>query len=173
MPQLPTFHGQCCYCLDTDDGLIAPCEGIGSAHLVHRECLARWQKRKSHTSRTCEVCKEEWLVQLDVLDRECFTRSVRTNPRYPEIDCAVLDDAARARLLELMQPGTLILQSVVTIPEIPRHRVRVTRRDRAGARERGPSRARSRALAVRIDAYAPARAALAPWCLPHPEPRPR
>jgi hypothetical protein len=52
-----------------------------------------------------------WLVQLDVLDRECFTRSVRTNPRYPEIYCAVLDDAARARLLELMQPGTLILQS--------------------------------------------------------------
>ena len=78
MPQLPTFHGQCRYCLDTDDGLIAPCEGIGSAHLVHRECLARWQKRKSHTSRTCEVCKEEWLVQLDVLDRECFTHSVRT-----------------------------------------------------------------------------------------------
>ena len=52
-----------------------------------------------------------WLVQLDVLDRECFTRSVRTHPRYPEIYCAVLDDAARARLLELMQPGTLILQS--------------------------------------------------------------
>ena len=47
-------------------------------------------------------------------------------------------------------------------------RVRLTRRDRAGARERGPSRARSRALAVRIDACAPASAALAPCCLPHP-----
>lgn len=92
-------------------GLIAPCECIGSARLVHHECLARWQKRKSPTSRTCEICKEELLVQLDVLDRKCFTRSVRTNPRYPEIVCAVLDDAARARLLELMQPGTLILQS--------------------------------------------------------------
>lgn len=154
-------------CLDTDDGLI---ECIGSARLVHRECLARWQKRKSPTSRTCEICKEEWLVQLDVLDRECFTRSVRTNPRYPEIYCAVLDDAARARLLELMQPGTLILQSK---ERAICQRVRLTRRDRAGARERGPSRARSRALAVRIDAYAPARAALAPWCLPHPEPRQR
>ena len=58
-----------------------------------------------------EVSVALWLVQLDVLDRECFTRSVRTNPRYPEIYCAVLDDAARAGLLELMQPGTLILQS--------------------------------------------------------------
>ena len=47
-------------------------------------------------------------------------------------------------------------------------RVRLMRRDRAGARERGPSRARSRALAVRIDACAPASAALAPCCLPHP-----
>lgn len=106
-----------------------------------------------------------WLVQLDVLDRECFTRSVRTNPRYPEIYCAVLDDAARARLLELMQPGTLILQSK---ERAICQRVRLTRRDRAGARERGPSRARSRALAVRIDAFAPASAALAPCCLPHP-----
>jgi hypothetical protein len=56
-----------------------------------------------------------WLVQLDVLDRECFTRSVRTNPRFilaiPRSYCAVLDDAARARLLELMQPGTLIFHS--------------------------------------------------------------
>lgn len=116
--QLSTASAAPASCLDTDDGLIAPCECIGSARLVHRECLARWQKRKSHSSRTCEICKRKrcgslapWLVQLDVLDRECFTRSVRTNPRYPEIYCAVLDDAARARLLELMQPGTLILKS--------------------------------------------------------------
>jgi hypothetical protein len=39
------------------------------------------------------------------------THQSSLHPRYPEIYCAVLDDAARARLLELMQPGTLILQS--------------------------------------------------------------
>jgi hypothetical protein len=39
------------------------------------------------------------------------THQSSLHPRYPEIYCAVLDDAARARLLELMQPGTLILKS--------------------------------------------------------------
>ena len=39
------------------------------------------------------------------------THQSSLHPRYPEIYCAVLDDAARARLLELMQPGTLIMQS--------------------------------------------------------------
>jgi len=75
--QLSTASAAPASCLDTDDGLIAPCECIGSARLVHRECLARWQKRKSHSSRTCEICKRKrcgslapWLVQLDVLDRE-------------------------------------------------------------------------------------------------------
>ena len=53
--QLSTASAAPASCLDTDDGLIAPCECIGSARLVHRECLARWQKRKSHSSRTCEI----------------------------------------------------------------------------------------------------------------------
>ena len=68
------------------------------------------------------ICKRGrvalWLVQLDVLGRAgprvlypLGTHQSSLHPRYPEIYCAVLDDAARARLLELMQPGTLILQS--------------------------------------------------------------
>ena len=46
-----------------------------------------------------------------MLDREIFVRTVRTNPRYPPIDAAALDEAAQASMTALMAPGTLILQT--------------------------------------------------------------
>jgi len=94
----PTFRGQCRYCLDEDDGLIAPCECTGSAQLVHRGCLQRWQRRRSlegRDHRRCEICKAEWLVQLDALDREGSASSVLTMPRSALLQeqCAVCDRA--------------------------------------------------------------------------------
>jgi hypothetical protein len=105
--------GQCRYCLlDSPSGLIAPCACSGSSRLVHRECLVKWQRKQHRNAATkCEVCRHDWAVLLDVLDREIFARSVRTNPRYPPIDEAVVDDEAAERLQALMRPGMLILQS--------------------------------------------------------------
>jgi len=60
------------------------------------------------------VCKTEWTVMLDALDREIFVRSVRTNPRYSEVlgtDAGGFSSADQERLLSLMTPGMLIVQT--------------------------------------------------------------
>ena len=53
----------------------------------------------------------DWSVLLEPLDRELWTRSVKTNPRYQPVDAGVLDAPAQARFRESMQPGMLILQT--------------------------------------------------------------
>lgn len=57
------------------------------------------------------MCRTPWTVRLDVLDRECFIRRVKTNPRYPPVDESTVDTAMQATLVDLMRPGTLILQT--------------------------------------------------------------
>jgi hypothetical protein len=105
--------GQCRYCLiEAAEGLVAPCACSGSSRLVHRDCLIQWQRRQPRNSSTCcEVCHAEWTIALDALDRTIFTRMVRTNPRYSAIDEGVIDPPSHHRYLDLMRPGTLILQS--------------------------------------------------------------
>ena len=71
---MQTFTGQCRICLAEDQpGLIEPCGCRGSAALVHRECLTRWQKRQRNITR-CEVCHVAWTVQLEAVDRDCWVR---------------------------------------------------------------------------------------------------
>ena len=81
---------------------------------MHPACLIRWQRsapRTRSTARdTCEVCNVAWAVPLQPLDRLCWVRGLRTNPRYPAVDDA-LSEEDRAAALALMRPGTLILQS--------------------------------------------------------------
>ena len=51
---------------------------------------------------------------LDALDREIFVRSVRTNPRYSEVldtDAGGFSAADQRRVMELMRPGMLIVQT--------------------------------------------------------------
>lgn len=105
--------GQCRFCLmeDAITNLVQPCACTGSALRVHLHCLRRWQRRQSRS--TCEVCQAEWSVPLDPLDRDCWLRSVKTNPHYrPRVPGAVTEEL-EARLRERMRPGQLIVQTRV------------------------------------------------------------
>ena len=108
----------CRYCFepqppDAEPGeeLIAPCACSGNGKWVHRACLTKWQRRQLRACDECEVCRTTWKFKLGVLDRECFVRSVRTNPRFPPVDDEACDEALQATLDGLMRPGSLILQT--------------------------------------------------------------
>lgn len=112
----------CRYCFELGDEaspLIAPCACKGHQQWTHGLCLIKWQRHQGRGTVTCEVCKAPWTVQLDALCRECFLRSVRTNPRFPAVDSGEhgLDAAAQARLLCRMRPGTLIVQTPLRAQE--------------------------------------------------------
>lgn len=105
---------RCRYCFEEErenDPLISPCACRGNQLYTHRQCLIKWQRRQGRSVSTCEVCATPWTITLDALDRECWVRSVRTNPRYPAIDAIALDEAAQASCLARMRPGALILQT--------------------------------------------------------------
>eukprot|EP00965_Chrysotila_dentata_P216516 6189427-Pleurochrysis_carterae.AAC.4 len=90
--------------------LIAPCSCIGSARLVHPECLMLWQRRRQHTSKSCEVCLQSWTPQLEPIDQECWVRGVQTNPRYPPANSDAFPLAQQQAATALMRPGSLIVQ---------------------------------------------------------------
>ena len=107
---------RCRYCFEGEGDspeleLISPCQCRGHLLYTHRACLTRWQRRQERGTATCEVCKTAWTVRLDVLDRELFLRSVKTNPRYPPTDAEMCDEALQAALTASMTPGSLILQT--------------------------------------------------------------
>lgn len=107
---------RCRYCFeveekDSEDKLVSPCACRGNQGFTHQSCLIKWQRRQGRGKATCEVCKTPWTIQLDALDRECFVKAVRTNPRYPPVDESALNEDAQAALDPLMSPGNLILQT--------------------------------------------------------------
>lgn len=104
---------RCRYCFETstaESALISPCACSGHQAFTHRTCLIKWQRRQGRGTSSCEVCKTPWTVNLDALDRELFVHSVKTNPRYPLVE-DVVDRRAQDLLLDLLRPGTLILQT--------------------------------------------------------------
>ena len=103
----------CRYCFegDAEEVLISPCRCAGHQRWVHPTCLIKWQRKQARSTACCEVCKAEWTVLLAPLDRELWTRSVKTNPRYQPVDDDVLDADRQARFRDRMRPGTLILQT--------------------------------------------------------------
>ena len=113
---IPPPEAVCRYCFEgiADGELLSPCACKGNQQWVHAVCLIKWQRRQGRGTTSCEVCKTEWTVMLDALDREIFVRSVRTNPRYSEVlgtDSGGFSSADQERLLSLMTPGMLIVQT--------------------------------------------------------------
>lgn len=116
MAATPPPEAVCRYCFEgADEGeLLSPCMCKGNQRWVHAVCLIKWQRRQGRGTTSCEVCMAPWTILLDALDREVFVRSVRTNPRYPDVlgeNEGGLDAEAQAQFLTLMAPGTLILQT--------------------------------------------------------------
>ena len=106
---------RCRYCFEVateDSPLISPCACKGHSAWTHQSCLIKWQRRQKRGISTCEVCQTPWTINLDALDRELFVHSVKTNNRYPPVDeSGIPDEAAQEALIDMMQPGTLILQT--------------------------------------------------------------
>ena len=102
---------QCRFCLldDIAENLVQPCACTGSARSVHLHCLRRWQRQQ--VSASCEVCKAEWSLPLDPLERNNWLRSVSTNPNYRAQLPGALDVGLERELRHRMRPGTLILQT--------------------------------------------------------------
>ena len=71
----------CRYCFegDAEEVLISPCRCAGHQRWVHPTCLIKWQRKQARSTACCEVCKAEWTVLLAPLDRELWTRSVKTS----------------------------------------------------------------------------------------------
>ena len=114
--KIPPAGAVCRYCFEgaAEGALLAPCRCSGNSRWVHGTCLIKWQRRQGRGTTSCEVCKAPWTVLLDALDRECFVRAVRTNPRYsPPADESEggFDEAGQVHFLSLMRPGMLILQT--------------------------------------------------------------
>jgi E3 ubiquitin-protein ligase DOA10 len=66
-----TIECRCCKEPDYRHNLMSPCACSGSLKYIHRNCLRQWMEMSSD-SRTCNICKTKYNVQVIKVAKSCL-----------------------------------------------------------------------------------------------------
>tara|TARA_B100001248_G_C27392236_1_gene463138 strand:+ start:1312 stop:2004 length:693 start_codon:yes stop_codon:yes gene_type:complete len=64
----------CRICYESEGELLKACDCSGTQGLVHRKCLKRWITDYAIDKDHCEICKQEWQIDLYTKREKCWKR---------------------------------------------------------------------------------------------------
>ena len=89
----------CRYCAQPASAadLVSPCGCKGTLRFAHQECVQRWiSTTKKRTSRTCEVCGEEWRGDFNIpCDDMCASSTESGDEHVLALLCAAYERVLR------------------------------------------------------------------------------